>query len=378
MQTSRRRAQPVLNTRNSPAVNVRAAPSARRSRRRRPRNQRSRRPLPLPPRRLPQMQRVQQGGQEIQDCAWDYLACVLNPRDGPLGCRPDIYAAPSTVYRVIAKVSTTSGIGTNATGFAMLNPLAALANNANALFTTDSTFTGTAFATSGTGVIANVFSNGVLSSVNFGATSITSQGRVIAAELRALCYTNPLNIAGYALAYETPDHSSLVSSGISSPLASAGCEARAVIPGEWLSVRWSGPLNKADRDFSSAPTTDGNPCLGIGFIGPASTSLQWLVEAYVVFEVVGSANIAPRPMKQDSSGLAWVNSKITEQGAQALQRVKDSSIWSKALSGISSGALAALSMSAAAASPAAAVAFRTVAAYGRSAALIGSGARMLL
>jgi hypothetical protein len=358
--------------RRGPIANNAAAPSpAKRKRNRRRRPRRARRAQPLVVRRAPAMSRT---GAEVRDCSWDYLACMLNPRDGPLGCRPDIYAQPSSVFRTILK--TTLSTGSNLYGFALLNPLAAMTNDQSALFTTTASYNASpaVFATSGTGVTQSSFSTGMFANAAFTATAGGIQGRVIAAELRVMSYTNPLSIAGYSVPYETPDHQQLLNVNLLDPGMYAGVEYVPNVPGKWISVRWSGPLSKLERDYTGQPATDSTPSMGIGIATVTGYPLLWAVEAYVVYEVIGSKNAAPRPVSQDSAGLSWVNSKLSELGPQAMQRVKDSSIWTKAMAGVSSTALAALGASAA--GPMVTGLVRAAGAYAGSAMYVGS--RMLM
>jgi hypothetical protein len=294
-------------------------------------------------------------GANLTDCAWDYAACLMNPFDGPIACYPDQFALPSTRYRTRKIFDLKVGeVGASGSGYAFIlfDPISGVMNNVDSVYWTDGTavYTGSSFAVAGTGVVSGQLGQNPYASTDFGVA--LSQFRVVSAGIR-VWYTGSLqNCAGQLVAYESPDHQSLSTITWGDITARPGVHIDPVAAGSKYTVRSSGPKNPSERDYAQSVAYTGNLGSWLGILISAPETLTFTAEVSVVYEIVGKMNMNPGMSKQDTVGLSHINSVINSFGPQGFANIfKDSAIWPRLISGVSSVAKVALAASAAAATP---------------------------
>lgn len=284
----------------------------------------------------------------IQDCSWDYAATLMDPFSGPIGCYPDPYALPSTRVRV-RKIGTFT-CGTQGCGFVCFDPVLAMCNSVACAFETTNAYTGAAFATAGTGVVASNMVQSMYASSDFASGAGGTQGRVIAAGVRVQYVGKLTNTNGRLLAYEDSDHFNLDTQPFNNLAVKPGVTVEAVAAGKAYVARSSGPKDPTERDYTGQLVADSRGAY-LGCIVMGTTDDVYSYECSVVFELIGRLNNTPLPAKQDPVGLAHVSSVINSLGPHAFNTVKDSAIWGRLLQGVSTAAKVALAGSMAASTP---------------------------
>lgn len=265
-------------------------------------------------------------GVDVEPCAWEFAAAILNPRDGPFACLPVGMPGNTGRLRVLSKTSMT--LNAAGEGFVMLNPGNMIANDATFLYKTGSTYATTppTFALSGTGIATGSTTNSPYATAAIGSTGV--RYRLVAAELRITLTSTGLNQSGFAYPYESPSHNTLSGMTADVEAVQQGVEAQVVSYGKWISVRWRGPTDPEQTVWCTG-TGVYNPSMGITIQGSkdGTNGSTFLIESYGLFEIIGTPVLNAMPSTIDPMGFAHVSSKLTELGAQGLQRVADSGIW---------------------------------------------------
>lgn len=234
--------------------------------------------------------RVDTNGQEINlsECAREYMDCVMDPCNSEPSCLPMGLPFPSQKVKVWQKgILYTSSA--NSSGFLMFAPGLSLFNATPSMwYSSLTTFAGTAFATSGTG-ISSGNGNSTFVAANIGATATTSQYRLVSACIRVMYRGTEMNRGGDYLGVCTEYHTSLDTVTFTN-VPTFSTVVRTAVKEGWFEVTYNGPSFPAEVGYLSGITsTDAaynNPCMGV-VCNSAAVSQPYDFEVYANFELIG-------------------------------------------------------------------------------------------
>jgi hypothetical protein len=241
----------------------------------------------------------------LSPCAMKYARCLANPFTGPEACIPSFPAVLSKKVRVFAKGVFTTSSTTNI-GFILLTPTNFIANNLGGCFTTDSTFAGTAFTNAGTGVINNG-SNSEYSAASFGSGVTLAKYRMVSAGIRVRYIGTNLNLGGQLVAYQDPDHQSLITRTITDIDGETESRRLPYSRDKWSKVLYR-PAYDEENNFQAVfpPIAGATQFMGIiTESAVASQPFEW--ETFAVFEVIGRNVRAKTLSEVDPAGYAAVH-----------------------------------------------------------------------
>lgn len=217
-----------------------------------------------------------------------YIAAAINPFDAPVGCMPKSPGLHSSKHKVWAKTLMQA----NSSGFCFAVCRPGMANdhgtasgtNFFPLAVSDNTFVGTTLANDAvTAGVTGVELNSLFVHADFGDSSL--HGRVISRGLRARYTGKELDRGGRILAFRHPQGESVDGTTLANLLQYPTAETVAVTR-QWKSI-CSHPVHDAETEYSTAsqgPQKDPSMCI---MVAGATPNVQFEVEYYVHFEVVG-------------------------------------------------------------------------------------------
>jgi hypothetical protein len=200
-------------------------------------------------------------------------------------------------------------IGSGDFGYVVVRPGSLAASDQNSVFYTDSSFAGTAIATSGTGVLA-AKSNSDYVNAQFGISGV--QFRLVTVGVRIKYRGTELNRGGRVIALEEPDHQSLIGLNASALLAYRQATSLRPTGGDkWMELVSSGPKVPEELEYSavfSGGQTNGH-YLVFAFEGQANMAFEF--EVFANFELIGSAVRGKTPSHHDGPGAFAVSNALT-------------------------------------------------------------------
>jgi hypothetical protein len=227
------------------------------------------------------------GGPRVSECGAKFAALMANPFTSThSACLPVAPTYPSE--KMTCWVKTVTATGTAGIGFALFSPKDMIANDQSGtdfpLVTTLAAYTGV--VASVVPVASQIVGNN--SNSPYTDAQITSGGsgnqfRLVAAGLRITFAGTELNRGGYYVGLCNPDHVTLSGQNMPGMLAHDGVDyIRPSSSGSSeLTYNFRGP-----DDYEFSGTASGHPH-NIGFLIYSSTAVEYTVEAYSHFEVIG-------------------------------------------------------------------------------------------
>jgi hypothetical protein len=246
----------------------------------------------------------------LSECARKYARVLEDPFSGGVACVPTLTNFPTMKhsFRTRGTVTTSS---TSGMGFVTMNPYFMLFNDTNALYQSNSTYTGSVISTGVATGITAAGSNSPYTSIQNG-TQV--KGRLVAAGLRVRNVTALLSRGGSLAAAESLNHTSLDTLNYTNLLLMDTAGTLDASLGSWQSVVWH-PQDEDELDFIQNTDTGAPPfnAYTLGFIMTAPTvatvqNYEW--EAYAVFEAKGQLVHGLTPSLSDPQGLAAVQNAV--------------------------------------------------------------------
>jgi len=233
---------------------------------------------------------------KLSPCAEEYLYSLENPfTSSGRECVPMLPSFPSRKMKVWAKGSLT--IGTGGWGFIYANPAAA--NNLACIAFSGATFTGSAFAFSGTGV-TTATNNSDYTASQFTSAAGNLQCRLVSFGIRAFYSGTELTKGGEFRVIEEPNHADLTAlSAINLDGYDKTCKFQ--MTRKWICVTYH-PIFPTDLDYAASGQPLGtNSFLGILINASAANTFDW--EYYCNFEVIGAIARGKTPSVTDTVGV---------------------------------------------------------------------------
>jgi len=203
-------------------------------------------------------------------CAVWYAKALTNPfgQFEELPCIPSSPAVPSYRYRALSRGSFVTS-GTTGVGFVMIAPYVPCNNVSNAIFYSSlTTYAGSAFANTGTGV-GTAFKPLPYQSTSFSGTTVI-QGKLVGAGLRVRNITQALNVGGILYGVTIPSDGSLQGLSQSQVTSYPGTllVPQVLAPANEWSVVILRPSDVTDLDYNDAGVINFSACMGFMAMAP--------------------------------------------------------------------------------------------------------------
>lgn len=270
-------------------------------------------------------------------CAVNYLKVLENPFTGQVSCVPTLVNFPTMKHSVRAQGTFVTSSDTGF-GFCSFAPWSMIFNNGagglNSIYTSESTYLGIVFATSGTGVLQYGSNSPYINTM----TRQQISGRLVAAGLRVRNITPRLYAGGQLIGLESLAHSNLTGLNISDALLQDTCSRLPAGDTAWKSVVWH-PQDDDEFDFLGADEFGALQTVILGFGAqappvPDGTQAQiYEFEAVACFEALGSLVHGLSPSPADPLGLAAVRNSTSGVGDRKPKSGPSRSEWVGSLLG---------------------------------------------
>jgi hypothetical protein len=254
-------------------------------------------------------------------CTKDYFNALEDPFDCAAVCVPAPFSPPSQKVFFRSYTSMLTGVG--GVGFVVFSPGTAITTSDCAYFTT-SAYTGTSVFNPYTGGVGinNAATNSLYAASVDGDSYLSC--RIVSSGLRIRNVTPLMTRGAYVVGYESPQHSSLLSTSSASDVNvleliqwqnDEVCERVNSDSGDWISVAYH-PVAEEDLDYvslsqsatqSTTIRSPGNFYLGFWVQASSSSTQTFEVEFVVSAEFVGTSAVGTTPSESDPQGLALVN-----------------------------------------------------------------------
>lgn len=241
----------------------------------------------------------------LSECSRKYLQAQTNPFSPTLvnACVPDLYDIPSFKDKLTARGTTS--IGTAGFGFVQLITGRTIVYDTSTIFYSDATFTGTASATTGTGVVPVSMLQAHFATANIGVDAI--QGRRVGIGLRVRYLGTTLNQSGRVILYRP--RPSGTTNGLTPSTVLSDMRAISLPTGrKWHCIAWQADTTADYQYIYTDPTSfQEDPDLLICFEGVPGSGYEFEVVAHL--EYVGkTSNLTPS--ESDIQGMSCVRSAI--------------------------------------------------------------------
>ncbi len=241
---------------------------------------------------------------QLSGATRDYVHAVNNPYEAKLCGIPTFPALPTYKARVFAR--GTAQTGTTGVGFVAASPGQCFANDTTSVYYTDSTFAGTAFAFTGTG-INNAAVNSPYPASEIVTTAVTA--RVVGAGLRVRYGGTELNRGGFKICLVDPQHTTLGGRDA----ASLGAEPqtrRYPVNRTWTNLMYR-PVNTAEISFQAGGALT-SAYMGALLVAPAGVELLYEWEFFAIVEFQGATAVGQSHTNVDPTGYAAASSVINQ------------------------------------------------------------------
>lgn len=241
----------------------------------------------------------------LSPCVQEYIETLADPSQPSGACIPLPPSFPSEKLHVWSKGYFTSG-STAYTGFIFANPWLMAANDATAIYVGSTSYAGSTFAPSGTGITTQ-YSNSpyILSQFNNAPGNVRQ--RLVSACIRVKFVGHSTYDGGSIVGMTHPDHFSMNGMSATDMERFPGVSAHGTNRNKWYTVNYS-PTNSTELDYSGvldyfSDETATHHCMGIMLQGLSSTNLmacEWEVHSH--FELMGATSRAKTPNSPDIVG----------------------------------------------------------------------------
>lgn len=190
---------------------------------------------------------------------------------------------PSQKVKIIAR--GTGAVGTAGLGFVVVNPGSSQASNGNGISVTGSTFAGTTFASSGTG-ITQYNADAPYTAAQINGDENTISVRLINAAVRITSTANAMVADGVHFAYCEPNHHSVVGqTGVQLMTygAEIGPNARNSASAKYIACGGTSGDAEDELAFGSYSFTNNEYSLVAGILGTAGQGFLWEYVAHVEY-----------------------------------------------------------------------------------------------
>jgi len=248
----------------------------------------------------------------VEPCTLHYASALLDPEYTPCGaCIPYGYPQPSQKAKAFLRGKMV--LGTTGFGFCLFTP--PLGNDTACIATTTSTSVG------GVGNALNTYTNQTnfaMAKLPFTSAQLTNPanpltGRFVAGLVKVRYAGTEAGRNGTVLCLEEPDHNSLVSSNFSIFSSDInGLNERPMPEGQWHTVKWSGPRNRVETEYT-ASAAGSSGCMLLFASGTAGDVYD--IEAYCHCEYVGTPTTGSSSTGTDMDGYSKVMSVVTNAAA---------------------------------------------------------------
>jgi len=242
---------------------------------------------------------------QFSKCAREFAATAADPFRPSSACLPFPPSVDSLKLSTFIRGTFHTGGSNSSYGFVTLDPENMIASDADAIFNSTSSFTGTTIAGSGTGIIQSS-SNSTFVTADIGADV---QFRIVAAGLRIRYAGTELDRGGRVVGLVEPDHRTLTAHSFSELLEYA--ESSTFRPdGEWHCISMV-PRNEVEGSYeNSIASTVANMAFMV--VQPGTTSLAFEYECWTHFEVIGPVVRGQTPSHVDVIGASAVQGVVSQ------------------------------------------------------------------
>jgi len=243
----------------------------------------------------------------LSPCARDYLSVLENPFSGKTSCIPVDTNFPTRKFSVFSR--GVFNTGSSAFGFVMFSPQSSFMNDSVAVYFSGTTYGGTTFTASGTGVYS-AYTNSDYTGASLGGDELSA--RLVGAGLRVRNVTPMLSRGGSCVGVESPNHINLTNYTFANVMAFDEAARITTTRDIWSSVVHH-PQDDDDFDFLASTGSPGSIqfyYLGFCADAPASSPQTYEYECYAAYEAKGSFVRGLTPSFTDPMGMAAIQNTV--------------------------------------------------------------------